>query len=149
METTGGPSSAGGGKGGEPGMSNQQAGGQQQQSSTGGSSSRAPEGSEGGGTSSGSLSAAAAATAFSRGLAMLAGDTEGDESEMGRLQALLEARGLPPHLFGSLAPRMQQLLHRGMSSTTGMYIGNRARSNTDALELRNSIHLDDYFRCSN
>ena len=113
METTGGPSSVGKG---EPGMSNQQA-------STGGSSSssRAPEGSEGGGggTSSSSLSAAAAATAFSRGLAMLAGDTEGDESEMGRLQALLEARGLPPHLFGSLAPRMQQLLHRGMSSTTG------------------------------
>lgn len=66
-----------------------------------------------------SLSAAAAASAFSRGLAMLTGDSDGDEGEMGRLQALLEARGLPPHLFGSLAPRMQQLLNRGMSSSTG------------------------------
>jgi len=41
-----------------------------------------------------------------------------DDGEMGRLQALLESRGLPPHLFGSLAPRMQQLLHRGMSNST-------------------------------
>jgi len=71
--------------------------------------------------STSSLSAAAAASAFSRGLAMLTGDSDGDEGEMGRLQALLEARGLPPHLFGSLAPRMQQLLNRGMSSSTGEY----------------------------
>lgn len=39
---------------------------------------------------------------------------------MGRLQALLEARGLPPHLFGALGPRMTHILHRtiGNSSTS-------------------------------
>lgn len=58
-----------------------------------------------------------ATTSASRAFAMLV-DGEGEEGEMGRLQALLEARGLPPHLFGSLAPRMQQLLNRGMSSST-------------------------------
>ncbi|XP_074658456.1 E3 ubiquitin-protein ligase TRIP12-like [Tubulanus polymorphus] len=44
--------------------------------------------------------------------------TDGDqpeESDVGRLQALLEARGLPSHLFGALGPRMHQLLHRSMS----------------------------------
>lgn len=35
---------------------------------------------------------------------------------MGRLQALLEARGLPPHLFGPLGPRMSQLFHRTIGS---------------------------------
>ena len=47
-----------------------------------------------------------------------AGDSESDDSEMGRLQALLEARGLPPHLFGALAPRMQHILHRSMGSNS-------------------------------
>ncbi|XP_046854007.1 E3 ubiquitin-protein ligase TRIP12-like isoform X2 [Xenia sp. Carnegie-2017] len=37
------------------------------------------------------------------------------DDDLSRLQALLEARGLPPHLFGSLGPRMHQLLHRSMS----------------------------------
>ena len=46
------------------------------------------------------------------------GDSESDDSEMGRLQALLEARGLPPHLFGALAPRMQLILHRSMGSNS-------------------------------
>lgn len=36
---------------------------------------------------------------------------------MGRLQALLESRGLPPHLFGALGPRMQHLLHRSMGGS--------------------------------
>ena len=36
---------------------------------------------------------------------------------MGRLQALLEARGIPPHLLGALGPRMQQMLHRSMGSS--------------------------------
>ncbi|XP_054649231.1 E3 ubiquitin-protein ligase TRIP12 isoform X5 [Dunckerocampus dactyliophorus] len=44
------------------------------------------------------------------------GESESDDSEMGRLQALLEARGLPPHLFGPLAPRMSQLFHRTIGS---------------------------------
>lgn len=42
-----------------------------------------------------------------------------DESEMGRLQALLEARGLPAHIFGALGPRMQHLLHRSIGSSAG------------------------------
>nr|XP_013111631.1 unnamed protein product [Stomoxys calcitrans] len=48
------------------------------------------------------------------------GDSESDDSEVGRLQALLEARGLPPHLFGALGPRMTHILHRtiGNSSTS-------------------------------
>ncbi len=32
------------------------------------------------------------------------------------LVALLEARGLPPHLFGPLGPRMSQLFHRTIGS---------------------------------
>lgn len=49
-------------------------------------------------------------------------DSESDDSEVGRLQALLEARGLPPHLFGALGPRMQHLLHRSMGSNSCMYL---------------------------
>uniref|UniRef100_A0A2C9JV53 E3 ubiquitin-protein ligase n=1 Tax=Biomphalaria glabrata TaxID=6526 RepID=A0A2C9JV53_BIOGL len=45
-------------------------------------------------------------------------DNDSDESDMNRLQALLEARGLPSHLFGALGPRMHQLLHRTMSGGT-------------------------------
>lgn len=37
-------------------------------------------------------------------------DSESDDSEVGRLQALLEARGLPPHLFGALGTLYTQLL---------------------------------------
>lgn len=48
-------------------------------------------------------------------------DSESDDSEVGRLQALLEARGLPPHLFGALGPRMQHLLHRSMGSNSCEY----------------------------
>nr|AFR24284.1 thyrioid hormone receptor interactor 12 [Capra hircus] len=44
------------------------------------------------------------------------GESESDDSEMGRLQALSEARGLPPHLFGPLGPRMSQLFHRTIGS---------------------------------
>ena len=47
-----------------------------------------------------------------------ASENESDDSDMGRLQALLEARGLPPHIFGALGPRMQHLLHRSMGSST-------------------------------
>lgn len=49
-------------------------------------------------------------------------DSESDDSEVGRLQALLEARGLPPHLFGALAPRMHHLLHRTIGTNTCNYI---------------------------
>lgn len=50
------------------------------------------------------------------GVTTSAADSESDDSEVGRLQALLEARGLPPHLFGALGPRMQTLLHRSMGA---------------------------------
>lgn len=49
-------------------------------------------------------------------------DSESDDSEVGRLQALLEARGLPPHLFGALGPRMQHLLHRSMGANSCKHI---------------------------
>lgn len=49
-------------------------------------------------------------------------DSESDDSEVGRLQALLEARGLPPHLLGALGPRMQHLLHRSMGASSCKYI---------------------------
>ncbi|XP_066911692.1 E3 ubiquitin-protein ligase TRIP12-like isoform X2 [Clytia hemisphaerica] len=42
-----------------------------------------------------------------------------EESDMSRLQALLEARGLPAHLFGSLGPRMHLLLHKTFNSGAG------------------------------
>lgn len=46
-------------------------------------------------------------------------DSESDDSDVGRLQALLESRGLPPHLFGALGPRMQHLLQKSMGNSTG------------------------------
>lgn len=52
------------------------------------------------------------------GAMVASGDSESDDNEMWRLQTLLEARGLPPHLFGALGPRMQHLLHRSMGSNT-------------------------------
>eukprot|EP00092_Neocalanus_flemingeri_P014477 GFUD01015622.1.p1 GENE.GFUD01015622.1~~GFUD01015622.1.p1 ORF type:complete len:1754 (-),score=538.42 GFUD01015622.1:509-5770(-) len=42
-----------------------------------------------------------------------------DEADMGRLQAMLEARGFPPHLAGVLGPRMHHLiLNRSMAPST-------------------------------
>ena len=58
------------------------------------------------------VSSVAAAASSSAGSSGTSEDT--DDSEMGRLQALLEARGLPPHIFGALGPRVQHLLHRSM-----------------------------------
>lgn len=46
-------------------------------------------------------------------------DMELKDGELSRLQALLEARGVPSHLIGSLGPRMHQLLHRTISSGSG------------------------------
>lgn len=66
------------------------------------------------GTSAG---AAAGTARGSTAAAANSGESESEDSEMGRLQALLEARGLPPHLFGALGPRMHQLLHRSMGSS--------------------------------
>ena len=47
--------------------------------------------------------------------------------------ALLEARGLPTHLFGALGPRMHQLLHRSMSSGQSEYT-----------KLINIVHISWY-----
>lgn len=46
-------------------------------------------------------------------------ESSSEEGEVGRLQALLEARGLPPHLLGALGPRMQHLLHRTVTANSG------------------------------
>lgn len=69
---------------------------------------------------SGAAAVNAAAAAAAAASAAAAADSESDDSEVGRLQALLEARGLPPHLFGALGPRMTHILHRtiGNSSTS-------------------------------
>ncbi|XP_054714479.1 E3 ubiquitin-protein ligase TRIP12-like [Uloborus diversus] len=40
------------------------------------------------------------------------------ESELGRLQALLEARGIPLHIFGSLGHRVQHLFNRSLGSSS-------------------------------
>jgi len=56
------------------------------------------------------------------GMSGTTGDSESDDGEVGRLQALLEARGLPPHVFGALGPRMQHLLNRSMGASSGMKI---------------------------
>nr|XP_026689713.1 E3 ubiquitin-protein ligase TRIP12 [Ciona intestinalis] len=45
-------------------------------------------------------------------------DGDFDEPDMSRLQALLEARGLPSHFFGTLGPRVQQILHRSVNNGT-------------------------------
>ncbi|XP_040569275.1 E3 ubiquitin-protein ligase TRIP12 [Lepeophtheirus salmonis] len=47
------------------------------------------------------------------------GGTESEEQDMGRLQAMLEARGFPPHLAGVLGPRMHHfMLNRGGGGTS-------------------------------
>lgn len=51
----------------------------------------------------------------------VAEESSSEEGEVGRLQALLEARGLPPHLLGALGPRMQHLLHRTVTANSGLY----------------------------
>jgi len=51
-------------------------------------------------------------------VSMVTSDTEQDEVEMSRLQAMLEARGVPSHLLGALAPRVQTLLHRTIGSSS-------------------------------
>lgn len=66
-------------------------------------------------------------------------DSESDDSEVGRLQALLEARGLPPHLFGALGPRMQHLIHRSVGANSCKYF---------FLPINiNKIFASEYFSC--
>lgn len=55
-------------------------------------------------------------------------DPEADESEMSRLQTILEARGLPAHFLG--LPRMQNLFYRSLNSN----------SNSKAQQLLNALN---------
>lgn len=48
------------------------------------------------------------------GATAMTSESENEEADMGRLQALLEARGLSSTLFNTLGPRMHQILHRTM-----------------------------------
>ncbi|KAG8267412.1 hypothetical protein J6590_052034 [Homalodisca vitripennis] len=66
-------------------------------------------------------------------------DSESDDSEVGRLQALLEARGLPPHLLGALGPRMQHLLHRRTASSHGVLTMERGRKMMNRGKLEECI----------
>lgn len=63
--------------------------------------------------------AAAAAGVSAASVVNAAEESSSEEGEVGRLQALLEARGLPPHLLGALGPRMQHLLHRTVTANSG------------------------------
>ncbi|XP_053479325.1 E3 ubiquitin-protein ligase TRIP12 [Ictalurus furcatus] len=70
------------------------------------------------------------------------GESESDDSEMGRLQALLEARGLPPHLFG---PRMSQLFHRtigtGASSKAQQLLQGLQATGDESQQLQAAIEM--------
>lgn len=61
----------------------------------------AAAGAAGGATASAGGAAAAAAAAHANPL----NPEDMEENDMGRLQAMLEARGFPPHLIGALGPR--------------------------------------------
>lgn len=82
-------------------------------SSSRGGSSTAPPASIAPGASTGTGNIPSFAT-----VSMVTSDTEPDEIEMSRLQAILEARGVPSHLLGALGPRMQTLLHRTIGSSS-------------------------------
>ncbi|XP_026764305.2 E3 ubiquitin-protein ligase TRIP12 isoform X3 [Galleria mellonella] len=72
----------------------------------------------GGGSGSGVASAGGTSATGSGAAAAAAEESSSEEGEVGRLQALLEARGLPPHLLGALGPRMQHLLHRTVTANS-------------------------------
>ncbi|CAK9822921.1 E3 ubiquitin-protein ligase TRIP12 [Anthophora retusa] len=67
---------------------------------------------------SASTATSATASGGPSGMSGTTVDSESDDGEVGRLQALLEARGLPPHLFGTLGPRVQHLLNRSMGASS-------------------------------
>ncbi|XP_033337253.2 E3 ubiquitin-protein ligase ctrip isoform X1 [Megalopta genalis] len=68
---------------------------------------------------SASTATSATASGGPSGMSATTGDSESDDGEVGRLQALLEARGLPPHVFGAFGPRVQHLLNRSMGASSG------------------------------
>eukprot|EP00095_Tigriopus_kingsejongensis_P008879 maker-scaffold15_size728074-snap-gene-6.27 protein:Tk08879 transcript:maker-scaffold15_size728074-snap-gene-6.27-mRNA-1 annotation:"e3 ubiquitin-protein ligase trip12 isoform x2" len=103
------------GPGGPPGGS----GGPREAAPGGGSASPAAPPTTVGGALDGFLASAgsggaAAGSSTAALAAMFSEDLE--DSDMGRLQAVLEARGFPPHLAGVLGPRMHHLiLNRAMA----------------------------------
>jgi len=71
-------------------------------------------------------------------------DSESDDSEVGRLQALLEARGLPPQLFSALGPRMHHLLHRTMgtnSTSKAQQLLQGLQCNDESQQLQAAIEM--------
>lgn len=71
-------------------------------------------------------------------------DSESDDNEVGRLQALLEARGLPPHLFGALGPRMHHILNRTIGtncSTKAQNLLVGLQSTDESQQLQSAIEM--------
>uniref|UniRef100_H2YD20 E3 ubiquitin-protein ligase n=1 Tax=Ciona savignyi TaxID=51511 RepID=H2YD20_CIOSA len=72
-------------------------------------------------------------------------DGELDEPDMSRLQALLEARGLPSHFFGTLGPRVQQILHRsvnnGTSSKAQQLLQGMQANGDESRQLQSAIEM--------
>ncbi|XP_004537340.1 uncharacterized protein LOC101452566 isoform X2 [Ceratitis capitata] len=103
--------------------------------------------STGGGTGAGAGTATATATntgTGATGAPTSHADSESDDSEVGRLQALLEARGLPPHLFGALGPRMTHILHRTIgnsSSSKAQQLLQGLQSNDESQQLQAAIEM--------
>ncbi|XP_067615858.1 E3 ubiquitin-protein ligase TRIP12 isoform X2 [Eurosta solidaginis] len=99
------------------------------------------------GAGGGTASASATATNTGAGASTAAtshADSESDDSEVGRLQALLEARGLPPHLFGALGPRMTHILHRTIgnsSSSKAQQLLQGLQSHDESQQLQAAIEM--------
>ncbi|XP_055698970.1 E3 ubiquitin-protein ligase TRIP12 isoform X2 [Phlebotomus papatasi] len=90
-------------------------------------------------TTSSASSSSAANTSATSGQLPPHPDSESDDSE-----ALLEARGVPPHLFGALGPRMHHLLHRSMganSSSKAQQLLQGLQSQDESQQLQAAIEM--------
>ena len=66
---------------------------------------------------------------------------------MGRLQAMLEARGFPPHLAGVLGPRMHHLiLNRAMAPSATTKAQQLLQASQITVEFSEKIFFLAYFR---
>lgn len=125
LNTAGGSESGTSRGGAKPQNSSSLMSGQEDNTDNGGGRPRE----EGGSQPSLAASNAAGATAMTS-------ESETEEGDMGRLQALLEARGLSSTLFNTLGPRMHQILHRtmgggAMSKAQQLLQGLQATGNED------------------
>ncbi|KAI1882670.1 hypothetical protein AGOR_G00237280 [Albula goreensis] len=66
------------------------------------------------------------------------GESESDDTEMGRLQALLEARGLPPHLFG---PQLLGPIGSGASSKAQQLLQGLQATGDESQQLQAVIEM--------